>query len=539
MEVNTERKLLALAVELGARKVRPCSAAETRLIRRLPKVSAALAREAKQRIGNGEDPLGDAFCRLRSPRQRRRQGAVYTPPQIVSAMMDWAAEHARPVRVVEPGCGSGRFLAAAGRRFRRRQLVGVEIDPVPAILARGHLAAAGLAPRSTVRLGDFRQVRLPRIDGKTLWIGNPPYVRHHDIEPHWKQWFADQAAKLGIKASRLAGLHAHFFLAIARSARKGDIGALITSAEWLDVNYGAVMRDLLLDGLGGKAIAVLDPSAMPFPGATTTGAITLFEVGSRPTSMALKRIAAGRPISGLDRGRRVARSRLEASRRWSPLFGPRRKTPAGCVELGELCRVHRGQVTGANRVWIAGPQAAGLPDSVLFPAVTGATELFDAGRAINGDAHLRRVIDLPVDLGRFSARQRRKIDRFLAWAISEGADRTYIARHRKAWWAVGLRAPAPILCTYMARRKPAFVLNLAGVRHINIAHGLYPRERFNRKTLDRLVVWLSERTELGDGRTYAGGLTKFEPGEIQRILVPRPELLRSTEGEGLGRCETA
>jgi hypothetical protein len=27
-----------------------------------------------------------------------------------------------------------------------------------------------------------------------------------------------------------------------------------------------------------------------------------------------------------------------------------------------------------------------------------------------------------------------------------------------------------------------------------------------------------------DGRTYAGGLTKFEPREMERLLVPTPEL---------------
>ena len=33
------------------------------------------------------------------------------------------------------------------------------------------------------------------------------------------------------------------FLAIARWAKAGDYGALITAAEWLDVNYGKLVRD--------------------------------------------------------------------------------------------------------------------------------------------------------------------------------------------------------------------------------------------------------------------------------------------------------
>ena len=78
----------------------------------------------------------------------------------------------------------------------------------------------------------------------------------------------------------------------------------------------------------------------------------------------------------------------------------------------------------------------------------------------------------------------------------------------------------------MARRPPRFVRNIAEARHINIAHGLYPREPLLEGTLRALADYLSRTTSLTEGRTYAGGLTKFEPREMERLLVPRPELLR-------------
>ncbi len=138
---------------------------------------------------------------------------------------------------------------------------------------------------------------------------------------------------------------------------------------------------------------------------------------------------------------------------------------------------------------------------------------------------LKQVIDLPADLGCFTLQERRAIDRFLEEARQQGADRNYIATHRKAWWSVGLRRPAPILATYMARRPPAFVLNKVAARHINIAHGIYPREPMSEVALAALVGFLCRSTHQSDGRTYAGGLTKFEPREMERILVPRPEML--------------
>jgi hypothetical protein len=165
---------------------------------------------------------------------------------------------------------------------------------------------------------------------------------------------------------------------------------------------------------------------------------------------------------------------------------------------------------------------ADLPADVLFPTITRAREIFDAGRTLSSTAHLRLVVDLPAELDVFAAEDRRRVERFLRDARRAGAHDGYIARARRAWWSVGLRRPAPILATYMARRPPAFTRNAAGARHINIAHGLYPRTELPEPVLARLVESLRRTVSVQDGRTYAGGLTKFEPREMERLTVPDP-----------------
>jgi hypothetical protein len=188
-------------------------------------------------------------------------------------------------------------------------------------------------------------------------------------------------------------------------------------------------------------------------------------------------------------------------------------------------RVHRGQVTGGNSVWIAGAHTKGLPAAVLAPTVTKARDLLAAGDELADGERLRRVVNLPVDLEELPAQAMPAVRRFLKWAKGQGADQSYIAQHRRAWWAVGLKDPAPLLCTYMARRAPAFVRNRCGAHHINIAHGLYPREPMDDRLLDALATWLRKHVTVDSGRTYAGGLTKFEPKEIERLWVPRPDEL--------------
>ena len=520
-----ERHLLSIALDLGARTVPEWSDAEERLTSHLPSPLGRLVQSIRRRILEGEDPLGGMFCSIRSAPTRRGLGATYTPRNIVRSMVNWAEGHGPPERVVDAGLGSGRFLIEAGRRFPDASLVGVELDPVPAILVRANLAVFGFASRARVLLGDYRSVALDAIEGPTLFIGNPPYVRHHLIEPRWKDWLSREARRRGLSASQLAGLHVHFYLATLGIARPGDFGTFITAAEWLDVNYGRLLRDLFLGDLGGSRILIFEPTALPFADAAATAAITCFEVGSRPATVFLKRARTPDELQSGGGGHHVRRERLEAEQRWSQLTRPGRKGPRGYIQLGELCRVHRGQVTGANKVWIAGEHSAGLPPSVLCPSVTKARELFQAGKVLEDPAPLRRVIDLPVELDVFEGRERTEINRFLAKARGMGADQGYIARNRRAWWSVGLRAPAPILATYVARRPPAFVRNLAAARHINIAHGIYPQQPMQERILVSLIDYLSAATKLTDGRTYAGGLTKFEPGEMERLLIPGPEVL--------------
>jgi adenine-specific DNA-methyltransferase len=520
----TEQRLLAAAIQLGAADVAGWSARERGLARGVAPVSARLVSELRDRIAAGADPLGSAFLELRQAAQRRKLGATYTPASIVRAMLSWAREQPDPARIVDPGVGSARFLVEAGAAFPRAELIGVELDPLAAAIARANLAANGYAKRARIILGDYREADL-RSAERTLFVGNPPYVRHHLIEPKWKRWLSESARELGLAASQLAGLHVHFLLATVLAARPGDHGALITASEWLDVNYGKLLRALFLGRLGGTGIVVIEPEAAVFPDAATTAAITMFKVSSRPRRIRLRRVRELESLEDLSGGQLVRRERLETESRWSRLASPARRCPPGFVELGELCRVHRGQVTGANRIWIAGERAQGLPGKVLFRSVTRARELISAGQVLEDDGQLRSVVDLPENLSGFDPAEKRAIDRFLKSARRAGAHSGYIASHRRPWWSVGLRDPAPILSTYMARRPPVFTRNLAAARHINIAHGLYPRETLSEGQLRSLVEFLSENTSVADGRTYAGGLTKFEPGEMERLFVPGPESL--------------
>jgi hypothetical protein len=494
----------------------------------LPAATRVLMDRLCEELLAGGDPLGECYTGLCSAQARRGAGITLTPLRIVDSMLSWATAQtasgrAAPIRIVDPGSGTGRFAIAAARKFPDAQIIAVENDPQLAMLLRANLRALELSSRVSVIISDFRAIGLPAIDGPTLFIGNPPYVRHHKISRAWKEWYSGVCRRRGVAASQLAGSHLHFFAKVVEISRKGDYGCFITAAEWLDVCYGFALRTLLANGLGGAELHVLEPTAEAFPGTMSTAAITAFFIGERPDALSISRAATPADLDHLGAGRRVPWERAAATPRWSVLVRDEPPPPEGLVELGELCRVHRGQVTGANKIWIAAAHARGLPNCVLKATVTSADQIIAAGSILDDDSRLSRVIDLPVELDALSPTDRVAVERFIGWAKSAGAADGYIAMHRRPWWAIRLAEPAPIVCTYMARRAPAFARNRAGARLLNIAHGIYPRDDLGEAQLSALVAVLRATVSRSQGRTYAGGLTKFEPKELERVLIPWAE----------------
>lgn len=478
----------------------------------MPMLASALAA--------GRDPLGDAFSRIRKPETRRLSGATYTPADVVQAMVERCKSRYQNVRrIVDCGAGSGRFSLALARAFAQADIIAVERDPLACLILGANVEAAGVSARVTIVDGDFRDLDLAPSDGQTLFVGNPPYVRHHDIDPAHKEWLVTTSRGLGFETNRLSGLHIHFFVKVLQLAARGDAGLLITSSEWLDSAYGKGLRGMLAGPLGCTHIFAVDPKTQLFEDANVSSVVTEFEVGTAPSDIVVSTIT---DIAGLRApdGLRVDRTELAGRRSWS---NPNDDDilADGMVRLGSYFSVHRGQVTGGNDTWIAGSDTPALPDYCLTPCVTKAVELISIAPAITDDAILKRVVTLPKDLDRLAAEDRVQVDAFLEWARARGAADSYTARARKPWWKLAFKDAAPILCTYMGRRPPVFVRNLAEVAHVNIAHGLYPREQMPPDTLDRVTRWLNENPVDTGGKTYGGGLRKFEPREIERIALPK------------------
>jgi len=527
-EVSSLEELLSIALSLVPRgAMTSAEKAATRGIR--ASHDSARLDSIQARIRRGEDPLGQAYCRIKNPAARRDAGQTFTPPDIVATMLAWARSQGRKItRIVDPGTGTGRYTRAALQVFPEAQAVSVELDPVVAVLLRANLEACGLSARCQVVVDDYRNLKLPTIEGSTLFIGNPPYVRHHQISSQWKEWYCAGLKAQGASGTKLAGLHLYFFLKTCMLARANDLGCFITAAEWLDAPYGSGLRELLTGPLGGIAVFLAEPELRLFEDALASGAITAFAPGAHAKHIrfsSFSSIPAARNLAG---GREVAISDAQAEASWSALFGKSaRRRRSDRVQLGEFIRVSRGQQTGMNSVWIKNTETPELPARFLIPTITGACDIMGAPNAvIDKRQALELVISLPLDLTSLTRAERAQVRVFLRWACAQGADKTYTARHRSPWYHVRLDAIPLMVMTYMRRGPPVFAQNKAGAALLNIAHGLFPKVPFSARQRAALVTWLNDNVDAKDGRMSAGGLIKFEPSTAMKIKVPR-KLLQS------------
>lgn len=144
--------------------------------------------------------------------------AHYTSPTVVKAMFA-ALERLgfKGGRVLEPSCGLGHFFGLMPEAVvRRSELVGIEIDPLTARLAKA------LYPDADIRAEAFENATLPtnRFD---LAVGNVPFGDY---------------APFDLKLNpRKFHIHDYFFAAAEARVRPGGLIAFITSRGTLDKQY--------------------------------------------------------------------------------------------------------------------------------------------------------------------------------------------------------------------------------------------------------------------------------------------------------------
>lgn len=207
--------------------------------------------------------IGSIYTVMLPASLRSSLGAYYTPPPLVSRLLDLAESAGFDFAkgsAVDPACGGGAFLAPLAMRMVRhagnssselilrrlgKRLKGIELDPFAAWMSSVLLEAAvlPLCVASKRRMADVVTVAdalgQREIGQFDLVIGNPPYGRVTLDE----QRRADYARSLYGHAN-LYGLFTDLALHLAKP---GGVVAYLTPTSFLGGQYFKALRELLTD----------------------------------------------------------------------------------------------------------------------------------------------------------------------------------------------------------------------------------------------------------------------------------------------------
>jgi predicted RNA methylase len=102
--------------------------------------------------------------------ERKRLGQWATPPALVDHLVELALPPASSgIRVLDPACGDGRFLAAVARRVPDARLFGADLDEDAVVTARAAVPGASVRTVDALR-HDWGAMHFD------LVIGNPPFL---------------------------------------------------------------------------------------------------------------------------------------------------------------------------------------------------------------------------------------------------------------------------------------------------------------------------------------------------------------------------
>jgi tRNA1(Val) A37 N6-methylase TrmN6 len=534
------------------------------------------------------DRLGQLYEELMPPEERRRLGEFYTPRPIAEFMVGWAVR-GRGDYVLDPCVGSGTFLMEAFHTLKAlsaevshglpNQLYGVDINPLAVLMTTINILnlVPGASPK--IYMADFLKLNhkamcelgFERTDFDAI-VCNPPYTRHHDLLPSYKEEIARMIeAETGWPISRLSSIYIHFFIHAYQFLRDGGRLAFITPSEWMETDYGAILRRFLAEKVRVDSIILFGEDMLAFPNALTRACITLAYKEAPGGYTSLIELRSWPPVielaeaveAGVERDYGWGRVKLrrltdiDPHIKWTPLFreDAKRTLPHFITKLGSLASISRGIATGANEFFTLSEEEVrryGIERKYLKPVVIGARYLKGYDFTESDLESLKREGKKVYLLWCFKRKEELRgtsILKYIEMGEKKSFDKRFLTRHRPVWYWVESRRPPDAFLVYMFRRRMRFVYNAVGAYALNTLHCVYFNEEVREeRDVKAVLAYLNSRPAFELARTflrvYGGGMYKLEPREAVEIPCINPHKLKINWREKLASlfdelCETS
>ena len=456
--------------------------------------------------------------------RQKASGAYYTPDPVVRSLVHWVVQRESD-RLIDPGCGDGRFLVP------HRNSVGVEQDYDSAAIVHQRV------PGSLIHGGDFFSWASQTNERFECAAGNPPFIRYQRFTGTVRDAAFRLCARQGVSFSALSSSWAPFLVGTATLLKPGGRLGFVVPAEIGHAPYAVPLLEYLASSFERVQVVAVQRKLFPelsedcwllyaegYGGRTNEfllSPLTQFGYMARPPQLSMR--------VGLAEWRRW-HGRLRSfllSSEVRALYAELADDPLS-ARLKDVARVGIGYVTGANDFFHLRPSQAetrGIPAGLLHVSVRNGKVL--SGRAVTKskvESWVRR--DEPVLLLRLKPGEDLPscVREYLDSTAGRQARETYKCRNRDPWYVVPDVSVPDAFLSYMCGSGPSLVANPAGCVGTNSVHVLRLTGRMSMAAIQH--AWSRPSTLLSceiEGHPLGGGMLKLEPREAGRILLSRRE----------------
>lgn len=479
---------------------------------------------------------------LENETKQKLRGGYYTPDDLARFLLGWVAA-TKPQTILEPSCGDGVFLGKYPGLALRSQFTAFELDPAEAEKARQRASAA--KSKAQVHARDFLRWAIDQLDSDgtrfDAVVGNPPFIRYQYLPSAFQEHAELVFKRLSVPFTKHTNAWVPFILASIALLKPGGRLGMVVPAEIIHVLHAQGLRSYL--GNQCRRIVVVDPETLWFEG-TLQGAVLLLAEKAR--TKAEKREGLGiysvrnrefldlAPTEVFNAPRAINGKTVEG--KWTRALLDK-STLSLLDQLEDHADVHRfsdiadvdvGIVTGANKFFLVHDDVVKRHslESWAHP-MFGRSEhcpgvIYDdrQHRANAKAGNPTNFIWFPQEV---SSKHRGALE-YIEHGESQALPTRYKCRIRKPWYSVPSVYATEIGMLKRAHDTPRLILNKLGAYTTDTAY----RIRVRKGEAEALVCcFLNPLTALSaelEGRHYGGGVLELVPSEIEKLLVPFPDV---------------
>ncbi len=491
-------------------------------------------------------------------------------------------------RIFDPGCGEGHlllraaqwlnWLAASPADILNDALIGAELDPEAA------RAAQKCLPTAKILNQNFLSLRSDAIEPVDIIIGNPPFTRSQwigEVNPrapsqlplfNWDDE-SSEADKLPLISRQLAGslsgrsgLHAYFLLHSDQFLCEGGRLGFVVPNGWLDVAYGAELKQFLLDHF--RILAIIESNVERwFPSARVNTCLVILEkcgVLQRRLANQIRLIRLKKPLGQLlpfqaEQRRRfltveqlvsqlkpvrayatndfavhiVPQQDLHAGDKWgtalrAPTVYRHHRHHIDLIPLKQWATVQRGFTTGANEFFYLDQQAIEKwsiePNyrRPLLKSLRGIDRL-----RLNKDDSCQEVLLIPPE----EDLRGTTVEKYIAWGESQSFHQRNTCLARKPWYILPPQSSAPLVFPKGIWHRHLSPLLDAELVVDQQLYRIRPAPDISLLAVAALLnsAWFALQVELQGRVNFGKGLLWLAAYELEEVRLPDPRRLSTDQ----------